>query len=213
MAWAELQESERQAIRHAVAEVERTSGAELVPVLVASSDPYRLADWRGALAGALLGAALPVVAPDLGGWGAAARWLPIAGALFGALAGVLIARLPAPRRRLCGDDELELRVDAGARQAFLQHEVFRTRERTGLLLYVSLFERRVRILADEGVYGAVPQAVWEQVAREAAAAMPRAAAAAALLAAVERAGELVAEHGPRRRSDDRNELPDAPVGG
>lgn len=213
----ELDEAEREAIRQAVVDVERASGAELVPVLVERSDRYAVADWRGAAGGALLavvlGTAAQLAAPDLAGWSGAARWLPLAWTLLGAVAGALLSRAPALRRRLAGEDEIELRVGAGARQAFLEHEVFRTADRTGLLLYVSLFERRVRILADEGVYRAVAPPVWEQVAREAAAEMRRSDPAVALLAAVRRAGELVGEHGPRRRGDDRNELPDAPAGG
>jgi putative membrane protein len=206
-----LDDGQRAAIRQAVADAEARSGAELVPVLVERSDGYAAADWRGALAGVFLGVAAHGVAPGLAGWSRWAAWFPLLLALAGALAGRALARVPALRRALAGSREIDLRVDAGARQAFLELEVFRTAERSGLLLYVSLFERQVRILADEGVYRAVPEAVWQQVARESAAAMREGAPAAALLAAVRRAGELVAEHGPRRRSDDRNELSDLPI--
>lgn len=205
-----LSESERAALQAAVVAVERASGAELVPVLVARSDDYVVAVWRAAAAGALAGVALHGAAPDLVAWSAWSAWVPLGWSVAGALLGALVVRLPAVGRRVAGAGELERRVAAGAELAFLEHEVFRTSQRTGLLLYVSLFERRVRILADEGVYRAVPRTVWEQVAGEAAAAMRVGAPAAALLAAVRRAGELVAEHGPRRRADDRNELPDRP---
>jgi len=212
-----LDARERAAVQEAVAAAERTSGAELVPVLVERSDEYAVATWRAAAAGALAGVAAAIAVPGLSGalfgWHAVAAATPLAAAAAGALAGAVAARVPALRRALAGAAELDRRVEAGAGLAFVGHEVFRTGERTGLLLYVSLFERRVRIVADEGVYRAVPREIWETVAAESARAMRGGPPAAALLAAVRRAGELVAEHGPRRRADDRNELPDSPRAG
>jgi uncharacterized membrane protein len=67
------------------------------------------------------------------------------------------------------------------------------------------------VIADEGVYRAVPRPAWQELAAAVAADMRRRGAGEALLDAVRRAAALVAEHGPRRRDDDRNELPDAPV--
>ena len=208
-----LGDAQRDSIRRAVENVERTSGAELVPVLVARSDAYRIADWRGATAGAVAGGVVHALAPELAGWSALAPVAPLAWIAAGALAAALAARWPALRRALAGGEELAARTAAGARAAFLANEVFRTRDRTGVLIYVSLFERRVEILADEGVYRAVPPPVWERLANEIAATMKRSRPEQAMLEALRRAGELVAEHGPRRRSDDANELPDAPVGG
>jgi len=211
MSRLELSEDEREAIREAVAEVESVSGAEVVPVMAERSDDYRLADWRAAALGALIGGGAAPWLPDLVGWSAAAPLVPLAWLLAGSLVGVSIARWPVARRRLAGEREVAERVAAGARDAFLANEVFRTRDRTGLLIYVSMFERRVEILADEAVYRAVPQTVWVALASEIAGKMRQSPPAAAVLVAIRRAGELVGEHGPHRRSDDRNELPDAPV--
>jgi len=194
-----------------VADVESTSGVEVVPVLAAASDAYRLADWRGAALGALLCAAAAPWLPDPAAWSAAGAFVPWGWTLAGALAGAAAARWHPLRLLLAGEGETAQRVTSGAREAFLAHELFRPRARTGLLVYVSMFERRVEILADEGVYRAVPQTVWADLAGEVAATMRVSPPAAALLAAVRRAGELVAAHGPHRRGDDRNELPDAPV--
>jgi putative membrane protein len=199
------------ALRLAVAEAERRSGAEVVPVLARASDAYRLADWRAAAGGALAGALAGVPLEAAAGWSALARWAPALAAAAGALLGLAAVTVPALRRLLAGARELDARVDAAAAAEFLRREVFRTRDRTGLLIYVSLFERRVRVLADEGVYRAVERPRWEELAGAVAADMRAEAPARALLEAVRRAGELVAAHGPRRRADDRNELPDAPL--
>jgi len=205
-----IDERQERAIRDAVEEAERHSGAELVPVLASASDPYSVADWRGATLGAL-GAACAAAGWSFASWAPAEWWLVPAAVAAGALLGALVAVAPPARRLLAGAREMEVRVDAAAARSFLVHEVFRTRDRTGILLYVSLFERQVRVLADEGVYAAVERATWEELAREVAAEMKRGAPAEALLSAVRRAGELVERFGPRRRDDDRNELPDAPI--
>jgi putative membrane protein len=183
-------------------------------VIVARSDSYRVADWRAAAAGAVAGGVAHAAAPGIAGWSeAAAAYAPLAWIAAGAFAALLAARWAALRRILAGDAELAARTATGAAEAFLAHEVFRTRDRTGVLIYVSLFERRVEILADTGVYRAVAQPTWQRVAAEVAATMRGAPPEAAILEAIRRAGELLSAHGPRRRRDDANELPDAPVVG
>lgn len=191
-----------------MAAAESESGAEIVPVLAPASDDYASATWAAVAAGALAGAALSAL-PELGGV-AAQRWGPAALAAAGALAGGLLAGLPPLRRRLAGASALEARVEQAAGREFLRHEVFRTRDRTGVLIYVSLFERRVAVLADEGVYRAVPRERWRELAESVAAGMKTRGAESVLLEAVASAGALVRELGPRRRADDVNELSDPP---
>jgi len=206
-----VSDAESEAIRAAVAAAERNSAGEIVPLLVDAADDYEMADWKGATLGALLAAlvaaALHALRPS---WGAALVWLVLPGAL-GALGGALAARFSAPLRRLLvGEERLDDCVEACAFDAFLRHGVHRTRDRSGILILIALFEHRVRILADEGIHAAVPAETWETLARETAAAVRDGRPGEALRRAVERCGALLAEQGPRRRSDDANELPDAP---
>lgn len=195
-----------------MAEAESRSAGEIVPLLVEAADDYPAAGWKSATLGALSAAAVAaLIRPLLPGWGTSPLWLVLPTAL-GALLGALAARgLPGWRRWLIGAARLEERVDASAAEAFLRHEVFRTRDRSGILILIALFERRVRILADEGIHAAIPAETWEQVAGEAAATVRARGAGEALRRAVERCGELLAQRGPERRADDRNELPDAPI--
>ena len=202
---------ERAAVEAAVVAAERESGAEIVPALLPACGTYAVADARGAALGALLGALALLAAPDASdGWRADPRWLAPAVVFLGALGGFALARLDAVRRALAGA-EIEERVDAAAAAQFLARNVFRTRDRTGILILVSLFEHQVRVLADEAVYRAVERATWERLAADVARAMAGGGRpGAALLQAVEAAGRLVGAHGPRRTPDDTNELPDAP---
>ncbi len=196
-------------IRAAVAEAEARSGGEIVPVLVAASDDYEVATWKGAALGGLLAEALVAVWAG-GSWLLGSAWLIASGAA-GALGGALAAlAIPALRRGLAGQARLQRRVEQRASECFVAHEVFRTRERTGILILVSRFERRVAVLADEGIRSRVPDSTWASLAAEIAGKVRREGAGPALLAAVRSAGDLLAALGPPRRADDRNELPDPP---
>ena len=206
-----LSEAERRALVEAVAAAERQSGAEIVPVLSERSDRYAEAEWAATAIGALVGGLATLVAPRLSGWRATPVWLDATLVAAFAFAGALLARVPALRRALAGGSRLDARVDAAANLAFVEQQVFRTRDRTGILLFVSRFERQVRVLADEAVYQAVERREWERLAAEVAAGMGRRPPGEALLAAVRRTGELVTQYGPVRRDDDVNELPDEPV--
>lgn len=207
-----VRDEEAVAIRAAVRAAEQKSAGEIVPLLVEAVDEHPEAVWKAAALGAVAaGAAAALLRPLLPGWGAAPLWLALpalAGALLGALAGRAV---PGLARWLIGARRLDQRVDACAAEAFLRHELFHTRDRSGILILIALFEHRVRILADQGIHAAVPGETWTRLAAETAAAMRRGSVGEALRAAVERCGELLAEHGPRRRADDANELPDAPV--
>ena len=97
-----------------------------------------------------------------------------------------------------------------AQALFLAHGLHLTESRTGLLIYVALFDRRVEIVTDAGIDSKVDQFVWDELAQEIAGAARRDDLSSGLIAAVRRAGTLLAQHCPRA-PDDRNELPDRVV--
>jgi putative membrane protein len=197
------------AIQAAVADAERKTGGEIVPLALASADEYQVAYWKGAALTGLAAAAAAAVVDQLRPlWVSRPAWMLLFVAC-GLLAGGMATRLiPALRRRLCGAALLDRRLMQRAREAFLVHSVFATRDRTGILVAVAAFERQVVVLADEGIHAVVPPGTWEALARETASTVQRRGPGAGLLQAVQQAGELLSEHGLGRRADDRNELPD-----
>ncbi len=201
--------AEAAAIRSAVAEAEGQTGGEIVALALASADEYQVAYWKGAaLVGLGTAAAAALVDQARPLWITRPAWtLLYVGC--GLLAGAMAARFVVPFRRwLCGPALLDRRLQQRAREAFLVHSVFTTRDRTGILVAVSAFERRVVVLADEGIHSVVPAGTWEELARETAATVRKSGPGAGLLSAVRRAGELLKHHGLSRRADDHNELTD-----
>lgn len=197
-------------VRDAVAAAERKTSGEIVPYVVEAADDYPEAAWRGAALGALVAALLVAVAHFIGGfWGGAYFLWTALPALVGATLGFLAVGLVAPlRRALVHHETRERRVELRAAAAFVEQEVFATRERTGILLFVSLFERRVLVMADAGIHRKVEAGAWEKVAQDLAAGIRAGRAGDSLVTAVGRCGEILQGHGVERREDDVDELPD-----
>jgi putative membrane protein len=84
--------------------------------------------------------------------------------------------------------------------------ISRTKNRTGVLIFVSLAEHYARIIADEGIAAKVHPAEWQAAIDALTAHMRDGQIAAGFTAAIARCGDLLATHAPPDGSG--NELPD-----
>jgi putative membrane protein len=204
-------EDDLEAIRSATAAGEARSAGEIVPYIVERVVDRDQAQWRGATLGALGCALAAGLAHALGGhWGGSGVWWITLPAIVGAGGGFLLASIDAVGRRLIPDDQIERAVHLRAEAAFLEEEVFATRDRTGVLVFLALFEHRAVILADEGIHRAVPESKWQDLVEEMIAGIKAGRAAEALIEAITRCGGLLEHHEVARRPDDEDELSDAP---
>ena len=197
-------------IRAAVERAEEGTSGEIVPYVVAASDSYEGVLWKGAALGAMLGALLAALSRiAFSGWGPAPPvWFgvpPMVGAGIGYL---LTGAIPSLRRALIGPETLERRTWRRAAVAFLEEEVFRTDERTGILLFLSLFEQRVVVLGDEGINRKVAQDEWDDLVQRVVRGVRAGEPVAALEDAIRRCGELLHRRGLEIQPDDVNELAD-----
>jgi len=83
----------------------------------------------------------------------------------------------------------------------------RTAQRTGILIYLSMAERRAEIVADAAVHAQVADDRWGEAMADLIAEVRRGRVADGMVAAVGDIGAILAECLPRA-ADDRNELPD-----
>jgi putative membrane protein len=195
------------AIEAAVREVEGATAGEIVPYAVGRSDVYASAVWKAAVVGAVLFSVAAAAVYEAGRfWGALLPlWIalpPGAGAALGFLAATLF---PSLRRWLIPPETVELRVRQRALAAFVAEEVFRTRDRTGILIFLSLFERRVVVLGDAGINARVEPAQWTQVADGIAAGLRAGRPGQALAEGIRRCAQLLASR-VERKADDTDEL-------
>ena len=221
MALAMLSEADHDRISAAVAAAEGHSAGEIVTILTDRSDGY----WDLALAWAAVVAAtallvlslapafwLGLIDRAIGAWGSA--WTP--GEIFAVALGVatlkflgmLLVQLWQPLKFLLVPPPVKARrVLARALTCFKVGAERRTHGRTGILIYLSMRERRAEIVADAAITGKVAPDVWGEAM---AAMLPEIRAgriADGMVAAIERVGAVLAEHFPRAE-DDTNELPD-----
>jgi putative membrane protein len=202
-------QADREAIRAATKTAERNTAGELVVYVVERCDPHPEIAWKGALIGGAVGAACAAVAVRwVGGWGAPDHLWLLIGLQLGLLAGWLASRFQGVARRLVGDEALSSRVEGRAAEAFVEEQVFATAERTGVLIFVALFEHRVLVLADVGIHERVGSSAFDEIAAGIAGGIRAGAPAPALVDAVGHCARLLSEQGIP--SNTTNELSNEP---
>jgi len=205
MVTALLSPADSERIRAAVAAVEARSEAEFVVVVTPASDGYALYPliWA-ALAALLVGGLLAFFVPA---WNARSIFA-LQAMLF--IIGVLVLEWPGLRRYLVPGRVKRAHASQLARLQFAARVENRTATQTGLLLFVSVAERYVEIIADAGIHARAGAGSWEQVIAAFRAAVARGELVDGLVVAIAACGDLLAAHAPRTPRD-RNELPDRPV--
>jgi putative membrane protein len=196
-----LSEQDQARISEAIRAAEAKTSGEIVCVLArTSTDPTALPIFIAAL----LALALPWLL-------VATTAMPVYSilllqvALFFLLAIVLclprvrVALLPRAARRAVAH-----RV---AMEQFRIRGIARTRDRTGILIFVSLAERYARIVADDGIAARVPQSEWQHAVDALIAHARSDRIADGFVTAIELCGNALARHFPRVPGD-RDELRD-----
>lgn len=201
-------DSDLRRIEAAIREAEARSRGEIVAAAELASGAYPGAAWAGACLGSLSALLVLVAAHWLSDlWGLGAPLWALLAAAGGAAAGYLVVgRSAALTRMLVSDEVLDRQVALAARAAFVDHEVFATRERSGVLLYLSLLEHRVVVLADSGVESHVEPGEWDEIVAGIVRGIRAGRPADALIQAIERVGAILDRRGLERRTDDRDEL-------
>ncbi len=215
-----LSEQDRFRVGEAVTRAEAASDGEIVTIVAADSDSYNDVVLHWAVLAMFFMLALVAAAPAMfgyaldravGGWSAWTAGAYLSVLLFGLAVTFLAARY------LFGIRALRLALTPGAtrarrvrRRAILLFRLSaenRTRAKTGVLLYLSLAERRAEIVADASIAQRVTPETWGEAMTMLIEAVRKGRPGDGMVAAVERIGQVLAEHFPRS-SDDTNELPD-----
>jgi putative membrane protein len=220
------------AIEAAVRAAETRTRGEIYCVLAEESSDYHATPLAWAAGVALLAPAIlllfdiHVTAPDmrmLGGWtadqvediGEATARAALIGTLFLQgllfLATLFLVAIPPVRRALTPRGMKRERVLQRAEEQFLSKNLHATRERTGVLIYVSAAERMAELIADEAIHAQVPDDTWEKAMAALTAGLKRGRIAEGFTAAIGLCADVLADRFPVRPGDNPNELPDAIV--
>jgi putative membrane protein len=194
---------QKETIRQAVQSAESSTRGEIVVVAVDESDPYRDAELMGALffaAGVSL--ALSLILHYATIW----FFVPVTAILVFPF--IFLFRLqPHMKLAFLSKRRMEQAVKERAGSAFFQRGVYKTVEHTGILIFLSLLERKVWILGDEGIHGKTKGEFWRSAVRELIDGIKNNQASEALCSVIEKCGKELTVHFPGRAGD-KNELCD-----
>jgi putative membrane protein len=219
-----LNSDDHRRIAQAVGAAEATTRGEIVCVVTDEAARYAEVPLAWAAAGALglpiLALAVVVTAGKFdyafGGWVAAnvaAAHAAVVTALTGYalvqcllfVAIMVLVSIPPIRRWLTPPSLKRAHVRARAMEQFFARSLDKTRERTGVLIFVSLKDRHAQVLADTGISGKVPPAAWDEVIGELVKGVKADKPADGFVGAIAMCGRLLSTHFPAG-ADNPNEL-------
>ncbi|MHA7882521.1 TPM domain-containing protein [Nitratireductor rhodophyticola] len=202
-----LSGAEHARIARAIGDAEEKTSGEIYCVLARTSDPYLYpACLIVALAILILG---PFLALALRHW-----WISIDPVVFAAAqlaafaaAAALVVAFEGLRVALVPKALRYRRAHDNAQNQFFAHNIHVTEGRTGVLIFVSLAERYVEIVADHEIDACVEQSVWNEGVALMLNHARRGTLADGFVETVTYAGEVLSRHFPAGRRNS-NEIED-----
>lgn len=201
-------------IKLAVKEAENQISGEIVPVIVERSGVYTIANYKASLISGVFFFILMIVLD---------RYIiedathtlyydPVfifAVVVAGAGLGALVPNVfPGLKRWLVSRDYMDACCRQTAENAFLEEEVFNTRHRTGIMIFISFFEHEVIVMADRGISKVVEQKEWDSIVAELVGHIRSGKITDGIVAGIRRCGQILLDKGFHKTSDDVNELRD-----
>lgn len=98
-----------------------------------------------------------------------------------------------------------IQVQERALIEFYQQGIGKTAEKTGILLFISVMERKAVVLADEGIARRLPQESWQHICASLVEGIKCEQTCEAMVSAIHKSGELLAQHFPAR-AENKDEL-------
>jgi len=208
-----LNEADKEKVRATVEKAEAGLTAEIVPCVFEQSSPYTEAIWASAAAGMGMAIAALLLVDLFNPLWAPLSQLILSVAATG-LVGAALGRWCGPvKRALLGAGRMQTAVERRAKEVFFDRGIAGTAGRDGVLIYASLLERRVVVLADSSVRAKVPPSAWDATVAAMTGPAHEGRVADGLCAAVERAAAALSAAGFAGKPASGNELGDSPITG
>lgn len=203
-------ESDLNRIKAAVREAESKISGEIVPVIVGKSGHYTIANYKGGLLGSSVIFMLIILfdryVPELAVYDPLMIFLIVL--VAGALGAAAANYSGWVRRMLLSQQHLDNATRQRAENAFLEEEIFNTRHRTGIMIFISFFEHEVIVMADSGISKVVEQKEWDKIVNILTENIRKDKIVEGLEIALKRCGDILLEKGFHIEADDKNELRD-----
>ncbi len=196
-------EAEQELIRQAVQAAEADTSGEIATMVVDESDRYPEAELSAALfIATMVSLVLAVLTEHVTIW----SYIPMA-MLFFIPGRFLVQRFPRLKLPFAGRRRIAEEVHQRAVRAFFEKGLYRTRHETGVLIFMSMLERKVWILGDRGINERIDPTSWQVMAGELAEGLATGKGCDALCSVIAKCGTELSRHFPHHQGD-ANELPD-----
>jgi putative membrane protein len=209
-----LPKSSQEKITEAVTEAEKKINAEIVPVFMISSDDYAEAKFRGAILTSIIFAIGILLYDHLMGWYQffllKNDWLFVASIGIAGISGYLaFGYIPALKKLMISKQKLQQRSSAMAERVFGEYKLFETKSRTGILIFVSLFEHTIEIVPDKGLKEKIADDEWHKAINDMKPSLRARKFDEAFVQSISKITEILITNKMERASgSDSNELPD-----
>lgn len=210
-------EAQRERIEKAVVEAEAQTSCEIVPVVATASGRYDRSEdiiglWMAILAAIIVWLIFPRQSNESGSWDGmpliVGLLTMVAGAVASFISGVLIgSRVGWLRRLFTPRNQMLEEASARAREVFFDQRIHHTSGATGMLIYVSLFERMAVVLGDQNVLENLGQASLDKLCQQLTQGLQQGDSAEAICGVIAEAGKQLSRPLPRGETD-VNELQD-----
>lgn len=154
-----LTDNEKKEIEEQISILEKKSQCELVPIVLKRSDDYPAASFRMAALIAFLFSLslylspLKIINPIY------FLWIQIPGFFCG----YLLAKIPFFTRLLITKKEIDSEVSQRAIEIFFEHNLHTTKNHHGVLIFISMLEKKIKIITDIGIKEKINQKIWDDL--------------------------------------------------
>ncbi|MCX5817430.1 MAG: TPM domain-containing protein [Proteobacteria bacterium] len=188
---------EREKIKKATVDAELHTTGEIAVVMVNHSSQYIEAEVIGGIfLGSLISLVLTVVFFHSSIW----VYIPLSFVLYFP-SHVLFRKAPVLKVAFVGKRKMERAVKERAIRAFYEKGLYRTKDHTGVIFFLSLLERKVWVLADKGIHKKITQPTLNRFARTVSKGVREGRACDALCEAIQEIGGLLAKYYPGTAGD------------
>ncbi len=205
-----LTEEERKKIEQKIVELEHKSSGEIVVYCAKSSHSYTSAIFIAAFGGFFI--------MNLFGfyeyfitWGEINKnlilWLSVQNIIGAVIAGTLTYLIPKLKIMMVNNSKIEEMIFTKAKDVFLNMELFKTSDRTGILIYISLLEHKVIVLGDKGINAVIDPEEWDTMVNNVVKGIKEKNPFKGIMNAINDCERVLLKHGFVVKPNDINELP------
>jgi putative membrane protein len=154
-----ISNKEKLLINKLIEESEKRTQSEIVPMITHHSDLYPAAHFRSAIIMSFLFSLILYFSPMDIINPIYFLWIQIPGLYVG----YFLGHFSFFKRLLITKDEINLEVNQKAYEAFFHHNLHLTENHTGVLILISIMEKKIKILTDVGISKKVDQKIWDEI--------------------------------------------------